>query len=118
MVRVKFRCSQTKRARTAEKIAHYRDGQPLAPTNVRIAQRAPLHTVRTFQRKNGDTVDFRVIDSSLSGTSLRSRRRPEIGEIITIATVDGRVTRHFDFFFALESAPRIYSLSLHDALPI
>lgn len=106
VVRVKFHCSPNKRARTAEKIACYRNGQTLTPTNVRVAQRAPLHSVRTFKRKNGETVDFEVIDISLSGTSLRTKCRPEIGEIITIGTVEGRVTRHFDDGIAVEFARR------------
>jgi hypothetical protein len=106
VVRVKFHCSPNKQARTAEKIACYRSGQPLPPTNVRVAQRGPLHSVRTFKRKNGEIVDFEVIDISLSGTSLRTKCRPAIGEIITIGTVDGRVSRHFDDGIAVEFARR------------
>jgi hypothetical protein len=46
------------------------------------------------------------MDISLTGVSLRTRSRPAIGEIVTIGTVEGRVTRHFDDGIAVEFSRR------------
>jgi hypothetical protein len=103
---VKFNCSPNKRARTAEKIEHYRSGRAVAPTSLRSAQRSPFNSVRDFKRQNGEIVTFEVIDISLSGASLRTKCRPAIDEIITIGTLAGRVARHFDDGIAVEFARR------------
>ena len=96
-----------KRVRTTERINCWRNGQPLPPTSLRSTERSPLlQSVRTFKRRNGESVDFEVIDISLSGASLRTKSRPPIDEVITIGTVEGRVTRHFDDGIAVEFARR------------
>ena len=106
-VQVRFHCSANKRARTAERIDCLRNGQPLPPTSLRRTEPSPLlHSVRTFKRCNGQTVDFEVIDISLTGASLRTKSRPAIDEVITIGSVEGRVTRHFEDGIAVEFARR------------
>ena len=105
-IRVRFNCSQNKRARTAEKIFCYLDGNPLPQTNLRNAQRSAFHSVRDFRRQNGEIANFDVIDISLSGASLRTKCRPAIDEIIAIGTIESRVARHFDDGIAVEFTRR------------
>ena len=109
-VRVKFNCSPNKRARIAEKISYHLNGQPVPLTSLLRVQGPDLRSVRNFTRqKNGETASFEVIDISLSGASLRTSCRPAIDEIVTIGSVEGRVTRHFDDGIAVEFARRTAS---------
>ena len=101
-VRVKFTCSPLKQARTAEKIRRYVDGKSTPAAVSPAGQGSALHSVREFERSNGQTVTFDVIDISLTGASLRTSSRPPIGEVVTIGTVQGRVARHFDDGIAVE----------------
>jgi hypothetical protein len=51
---------------------------------------------------NGLNVACRLIDLSASGAAIKSDQRPEIGALITIGQVTGRVVRHLDEGFAVE----------------
>lgn len=101
---IKFDCSESKQARTAEKIYCYLIGEPLPKTSTRSTRRAALPTARALRRDNGETAGFDVIDISLTGAALRTRSRPAIGEVITIGTVKGRVVRYIEDGFAVEFA--------------
>lgn len=99
---VQFNCSPDKQARTAEKISCYLIGEPLPRTHSRAARRVVTQAARELRRDNGETTSFEVIDISLTGAALRTRSRPEIGEVITLGTVTGRVVRYLDDGFAVE----------------
>lgn len=103
-VEVRFNSSPAKRQRTAERIRSLAGGSSMPASSRSKVELSPLHSVRQFKRKNGQTAKFDVIDISLSGVSLRTASRPAIGEIVTIGTVEGRVTRHFDDGIAVEFA--------------
>jgi hypothetical protein len=51
---------------------------------------------------NGLNLACRVIDLSASGAALRSDQRPEIGALVTVGQVTGRVVRHLEDGFAVE----------------
>ncbi len=101
-LKVRFNCSRAKRERTAEKIRNLAEGRPIADATLHRAQQTALHSTRHFKRKNGESAKFDVIDIALSGASLRTWYRPAIGEIVTIGSIEGRVTRHFDDGIAVE----------------
>lgn len=99
---VQFDCSPAKQARTAEKIYLHLIGEPLQQTRARSARYTVAPEARELRRDNGETASFVVIDISLTGAALRTRSRPAIGEIITIATVPARVVRYLEYGFAVE----------------
>jgi hypothetical protein len=51
---------------------------------------------------NGVNVACRVIDMSLSGAAIATEHRPEIGALVTVGKVTGRVVRHLEEGLAVE----------------
>ena len=45
---------------------------------------------------------MRIIDISLSGAAIGTEQRPEIGSLVTIGKIPGRVVRHLEDGFAIE----------------
>jgi hypothetical protein len=84
---IQFNCSDHKRERVGKQLANYINGIPLEIS---------------FTRANGDVVNCKVLDYSLSGVFLATETRPPIGEFVLISEVPGRVTRHHDTGIAIE----------------
>lgn len=103
---IRFQCTESKRARTAERIYSYIAGEPAAETAIRRARRAPLPPVRELKRVTGELVPFEVIDISLDGAALRTKTRLAIGETISIGLTEGRVTRYLNHGVAVEFTRR------------
>ena len=51
---------------------------------------------------NGTNVGIRIIDLSLSGAGIATPNRPEVGSLVTLGTIPGRVVRHLEEGFAME----------------
>lgn len=51
---------------------------------------------------NGLNLACRVIDMSVSGAAIASEQRPNIGAVVTVGRVAGRVVRHLEEGFAIE----------------
>ena len=51
---------------------------------------------------NGVNIGVRLIDISNSGATVATAERPEIGSLVTIGKVPGRVVRHLEEGFAIE----------------
>lgn len=51
---------------------------------------------------NGNNIGVRIIDISNSGAAVATAERPEIGSLVTIGKVPGRVVRHLEEGFAIE----------------
>ncbi len=51
---------------------------------------------------NGTNVGVRLIDISNSGAAVATKERPEVGSLVSIGKVPGRVVRHLDEGFAIE----------------
>jgi len=51
---------------------------------------------------NGTNVGVRIIDLSLSGAGVGTPHRPEIGSLVTLGKIPGRVVRHLEEGFAME----------------
>jgi hypothetical protein len=53
---------------------------------------------------DGQEMQCRIIDMSLSGAAISSQTRPEVGSKVTIGRVQAQVIRHLEDGFALEFA--------------
>jgi hypothetical protein len=51
---------------------------------------------------NGVNVGVRIIDISLSGAGIATQHRPEVGSLVTLGKIPGRVVRHLEDGFAME----------------
>lgn len=51
---------------------------------------------------NGTNVGIRIIDLSLSGAGIATANRPEVGSLVTLGKIPGRVVRHLEEGFAME----------------
>jgi len=92
---VQFKCSETKRARVADLIAAYLEFGSVSATAVRetsrVRGRAALHS---FTRASGEKLACEIVDMALSGASLRTDERPDVGETILFGRTIALVVRH------------------------
>jgi hypothetical protein len=51
---------------------------------------------------NGTNVGVRIVDLSLSGAGIATPNRPEVGTLVTLGKIPGRVVRHLEEGFAME----------------
>jgi hypothetical protein len=51
---------------------------------------------------NGTNIGVRIIDISLSGAGVATEHRPEVGSLVTLGKISGRVVRHLEEGFAME----------------
>ena len=72
------------------------------PEDRRHDRIVPRNPVARIVFADGQTVDCRLIDLSLSGAAIGSKLRPPIGEQLTVGRVPARVVRHLEEGFALE----------------
>jgi hypothetical protein len=74
------------------------------PEDRRHGRFAPRNPVARLILPNGNNVACRIIDLSQSGTaiSIASDLVPQIGAMVTIGKVSGRVVRHIEGGFAVE----------------
>ena len=99
---IQFNCSAHKRERVVKQLTNYVSGIPLEKTTLRRHDRTPTERMVSFTRANGDVVNCKVLDYSLSGVFLATEFRPPIGEFVLISQVPGRVVRHHDTGIAIE----------------
>lgn len=94
-VGVQFKCSELKRARVADLIAAYLEFGAVRATarreTRRLSGKACLHS---FVRASGQKIACEIIDMALSGASLRTDERPDIGEAIRFGRTMAVVVRH------------------------
>ena len=74
-------------------------GLPEDRRHGRIVPRIP---VGRLILPNGVNVTCRIIDVSQSGAGISTDQRPQIGSLVTIGKVQGRVVRHLEDGFAIE----------------
>jgi len=74
------------------------------PEDRRHGRFTPRNAGSTLLLPNGASIGVRIIDVSLSGAgvSIAAHLRPEIGAVVTLGKVPGRVVRHLDEGFAIE----------------
>ena len=99
---VRFNCTAMKRERVAEQLTLYLNSGTIDETMMRRHERAPTRGMTRFTRANGDVVNCEVLDLSLSGVSLVTEVRPQIGELVLIGQMAGRVARIHERGIAIE----------------
>ena len=74
------------------------------PEDRRHGRFIPRKTMTRLLLPNGRSVNCRIIDLSESGAAIAmsSELRPEVGAVVTVGRVVGRVVRHIDDGFAME----------------
>jgi hypothetical protein len=74
------------------------------PEDRRHGRFTPRNAAATIILPNGSSIGCRIIDVSLSGAgiALPAHLRPEVGAMVTLGKVSGRVVRHLEDGFAIE----------------
>jgi hypothetical protein len=72
------------------------------PEDRRHGRFAPRNSMGHMILPNGLNVVCRVIDLSLSGAAIGTEHRPQLGALVTIGKVQGRVVRYIENGFAVE----------------
>jgi hypothetical protein len=99
---IQFNCSAHKRERFAELLKRYMSGSPLDETTLRRHDRRSAKGNVSFTRANGNEVNCKMLDISLSGVAVATEIRPPIGELVSIGGMAGRVARHHDTGIGIE----------------
>jgi hypothetical protein len=60
-----------------------------------------------FTRANGDVVNCEVLDLSLGGVSLATEVRPQLGELVLIGQMAGKVARIHERGIAIEFVTQV-----------
>jgi PilZ domain len=99
---VRFNCTALKRERVAEQLTQYLKNGAIDDTLLRRHDRKPTKGLARFTRASGEVVNCEVLDLSLGGVSLATDVRPQIGEIVLIGQMAGRVARIHENGIAVE----------------
>ena len=62
----------------------------------------PRNPIARLTLSDGRVMNCRIIDLSLSGAGVGTPHRPEIGSLVTLGKIPGRVVRHLEEGFAME----------------
>ncbi len=103
---IQFNCSAHKRERLAELLNLHMSGSPLDKTTLRRHDRSPAKGNVSFTRADGNVINCKMLDISLSGVSVATEMRPPIGELVLISRLAGRVARHHDTGIGIEFVSR------------
>jgi hypothetical protein len=72
------------------------------PEDRRHGRIVPRNPIGRLIMPNGVNLACRIIDVSQSGAGIASDQRPQIGVLVTLGKVQGRVVRHLEDGFAVE----------------
>jgi hypothetical protein len=72
------------------------------PEDRRHGRIVPRNPIARLTLPSGVNVSCRILDVSQSGAGIVSDQRPQIGSLITLGKVQGRVVRYLDDGFAIE----------------
>ena len=72
------------------------------PEDRRHGRFTPRNPAARLILPNGLNIACRIIDLSASGAAIKTDQRPEIGALVTIGKITGRVVRHLEEGFAIE----------------
>jgi len=86
------------------------------PEDRRHGRMAPRNPIAPLVLANGVNVSCRVVDISQSGAAIASDQRPQIGSLVTLGKVPGRVVRYLDDGFAIEFTRLQHTDFLEDAI--
>ena len=115
---VQFQCSALKRERIVEQLTAFINRDMVDETVVRRHDRTPTRGLARFTRASGEIVSCEVLDLSLGGVSLKTDRRPPIGEIVLIGQMAGRIARHHENGIAIEFVTPVPALVPTERQPL
>src|ERR1700722_9802318 len=72
------------------------------PEDRRHGRVVPRNPITRLILPHGINVSCRLIDISQSGAGIATDQRPQLGSLVTLGTVPGRVVRHLEDGFAVE----------------
>jgi PilZ domain len=84
------------------------------PEDRRHGRFVPRNPSARLIMSNGINIGVRIIDVSNSGAAIGTVERPEIGTLVTIGRIPGRVVRHLEDGFAVEFTRLQHPNSLED----
>jgi hypothetical protein len=84
------------------------------PEDRRHGRFTPKNPSARLVMPNGVNIGVRVIDVSNSGAAIGTVERPEIGSLVSLGRVPGRVVRHLEDGFAIEFTRLQHPNSLED----
>ncbi len=97
-----FESASDARKKMIERLLSYLERGSKRATPACRPERVQVSQARQFTRSSGETVDFDVVDLSLSGANLMTKIRPPVGEFLAIGKLRGRVTRHLEYGIVVE----------------
>jgi len=86
------------------------------PEDRRHGRYVPKNPAARLILPDGLVIGVRLIDVSSSGAAIATNERPEIGVLVSLGRVQGRVVRHLDDGFAVEFTRLQHPDSLEDEL--
>jgi hypothetical protein len=72
------------------------------PEDRRHGRFVPRNAAARLILPNGHNIGVRIIDISLSGAGIATSHRPDVGSLVTLGKISGRVVRHLEEGFAIE----------------
>lgn len=101
---VQITASAQKRERIANLLTSYTNRESLDAEERDHERFAPRITAQKLILPNGDVLDCRVIDVSLSGASMAIAVKPPLESVVILGRLRGRVVRHHDQGVAIQFA--------------
>lgn len=94
LIGLKFTLGEEKRNRLRMALAQYAELGVCGVTQLRKSNRARSDDSVSLIFQTGEEATCEIVDISPHGISLRTQRRPPIGEIVCVGRTSGRVVRH------------------------
>ena len=100
---VQIKATQHKREKLAAQLTWLLNRQELGSLDARRHERsAPTNSASTLQLDEGIVIQVDVLDVSMSGASVATDARPDIGHEVVLGRLRGRVVRHHDRGLGIE----------------
>lgn len=94
---VQIKATQHKREKLAAQLTWLINRQDMGPVNARRHERAiPANSDSTLELDEGITIQVQILDVSMSGASIATEARPDLGHEVQLGRLRGRVVRHHD----------------------
>jgi hypothetical protein len=99
---IKFNSTKHKREKLAAQLTWLANRSELVADGRRHERVTPKNGDSTLQLSEGITLTCRVLDVSISGASIATPARPEIGTEVMLGKLRGRVVRHHPQGFGVQ----------------
>lgn len=101
--RVSISATDYKRSKLSAQLTWIANSKALGlPEDRRHERVAPKHSASEAEFADGSKVPCRIIDLSVSGAAIEMDARPNLGTVITVGNMTGRVVRRFHDGVAIE----------------